>query len=279
MIKVIASDMDGTLFYGHGETVFDLTERNQQALQLVKHSGIRFHVASGRMISYGKYILNQSHLTDQIIAGFNGAVIYDNGLIPVAHSLSIQQVQKIISYVPSSFFKDGYLQIQTFNNERLFDRPNHHEIETYAKEAGVPGICKIFYDKTIYDYLHGSLDITVGKLSIVSKYQEQAQPLFRIIKSAAEPDCFVTMSNPKCIEVMNPKANKGTFIQYLMDTYHYKKEEIAVIGDSLNDMDMYPFSTNRFAMANGIDELKAQADYIVQDVAECIETCIKFNQQ
>ena len=33
MIKILISDMDGTLFAGHGKTVFDLTQRNNEALE------------------------------------------------------------------------------------------------------------------------------------------------------------------------------------------------------------------------------------------------------
>ncbi len=57
MIKWIVSDLDGTLFEGHGETVFDLSPANEAALQAVQNAGIEFSAASGRMIGYGIHLL------------------------------------------------------------------------------------------------------------------------------------------------------------------------------------------------------------------------------
>ena len=57
MIKWIVSDLDGTLFEGHGETVFDLCPANEAALKALQRQGIEFCVASGRMIGYGIHLL------------------------------------------------------------------------------------------------------------------------------------------------------------------------------------------------------------------------------
>lgn len=54
MIKVIVSDMDGTLFKDHKETIFNLSDRNEEALSNIQKANVAFYVASGRMYSYGK---------------------------------------------------------------------------------------------------------------------------------------------------------------------------------------------------------------------------------
>ena len=40
MIKWIVSDLDGTLFDGHGETVLDLSAENEAALREIQQAGI-----------------------------------------------------------------------------------------------------------------------------------------------------------------------------------------------------------------------------------------------
>ena len=82
------------------------------------------------------------------------------------------------------------------------------------------------------------------------------------------------MSNSRTIEICNKDANKGVFIQYLLNHYHYTKDEIAVIGDALNDGAMFPYVTHSFAMESGNEEIKRKAKYIVKDVAECIDICL-----
>ena len=79
MIKWIVSDLDGTLFEGHGETVFDLSPANEAALQAVQNAGIEFSAASGRMIGYGIHLLEKYGFPQIRTAGFNGAVCYDQG--------------------------------------------------------------------------------------------------------------------------------------------------------------------------------------------------------
>lgn len=277
MIKVIVSDLDGTLFYGHGETVFDITERNIEALNKAKEAGINFFIASGRMLSYSKYLYDQFGFDNQIMAGFNGAAIYDNGDTPISYPVDKEVIKDVLTLIDEDWKTHGYLQIQTIDNIRLFSHNDHYDMETYQKEMDVSHTCHIDLEHTIQDYIDGTIDITPMKLSIVSKDASYNEPLYKRIKEEYGERCYITMSNPNCLEVMNPLANKGIFIQYLKNTYQYRPYEIAVIGDSLNDIDMFPYCENCFAMENGADELKERAQYIVNDVAQCIELCIKLN--
>lgn len=80
MIKVIISDMDGTLFYGHGRTIFDLTHRNELALKRCQKHNVSFFVASGRTVGYGQRLLQKYGFANEIVGGFNGAVCVDNGI-------------------------------------------------------------------------------------------------------------------------------------------------------------------------------------------------------
>ena len=103
MIKFIVSDMDGTLFEGHGETVFDLTERNQAALKRVQEAGIEFCVASGRMIGYGIRLLERYGFRHIRAAGFNGAVCYDDGEFVDTKPVDYGLLQKIVPMIQEKF--------------------------------------------------------------------------------------------------------------------------------------------------------------------------------
>lgn len=278
MIKVIVSDMDGTLFAGHGETVFDLTKRNEEALKRVQEAGIDFFIASGRMISYSNYILKKYGFEKHILAGFNGAIIYDKGETPITYPLTKEIVQGIVSFVNTHWDYDGMMQVQSLHNERIFNNPGGLDLSAYDKESKLSDICTVYKDKTIEDYLEGNVEVIPMKMTVVLKDPNKASILFEQLKESFENILYITMSTPTCIELVNPLANKGIFIQYLMNTYQYKPYEIAVIGDSLNDIDMFYYSENCFAMEDGVEELKNRAQYIVKDVAQCIDICIKLNQ-
>ena len=52
MIRFIITDLDGTLFHGHGDSLFDLTSENTEALAKARANGIRVLPCSGRTVTY-----------------------------------------------------------------------------------------------------------------------------------------------------------------------------------------------------------------------------------
>lgn len=276
MIKVLVSDMDGTLFEGHGETVFDLSQRNQEALEKLKQENIQFCVASGRMIGYGIRVLENAGFKP-ICAGFNGAVCYDQGKLVKVKALKRDLIQAIISMLNASFHVEFY-QLQGLNSERIFFDLTHPIVEKYRKDIAKINIGQVM-EYTITDYLDNNVDALIGKLSITMKDKEECLQVIKAIKALTKDACFVTMSNDTLIEVGNNEANKGVFIEYLQEAYGFRNDEIAVIGDAANDAAMFPLSMHRFAMACGNEGLKNMADDVVGDVAECIERCIQLNKE
>lgn len=274
MIKVLVSDMDGTLCDKHGDTIFHLSSRNEDALNRLKENNIKFYTASGRMSSYGKKMLDDHGFTDIITSGFNGADIYDNGSYPSRYTLSIPLIKEIISYTKDA----NYLQLQTLDSTRIFSNLLIKEIERYKSQMEEFHIDEVL-NTTIDAYLKNDPKDNIGKLSIIVMNKNKAYKLYQKLQELTKDTCFVTMSNDRIIEICNKNANKGVFIQYLQKTYHYTKDEIAVIGDALNDAEMYPYSSYTFAMNSGKEEVKKLARYTVEDVAECVDIILDINKK
>ncbi len=278
MIKAIVSDMDGTLFKDHKESIFTLSDRNEEALKKIQDTDISFFVASGRMYSYGKKVLEDHSFKNIVCSGFNGASIYDNGNLPVNYNLDVNIVKDIMKFLPDKYDTD-YIQILTLDCKRSFDNPSHPIVKDYLDIANNYHIDEVL-DVPLSTYLNEYDTSQIGKFSIIFKEtdKKEARIAYEEIKAYVKDSCFVTMSSDKTIELGNKKANKGIFIDYLQKTYHYTKDEIAVIGDALNDSEMFPYSSFSFAMESGKDEVKKLAKYVVKDVAECIDYCIKYNK-
>lgn len=278
MIKAIVSDMDGTLFKDHKESIFTLSDRNEEALKRIQDTDISFFVASGRMYSYGKKVLEDHGFNHIVCSGFNGADIYDNGHFPIRYSLDINIINKVYDFVKNKYDTD-YIQILNLNCTRSFDDLSHPVIQSYKEIEENYHIDKVL-DIPLDTYLKECDTSNIGKFSIIFREKDKKETIeaFNEIKKLVQDNCFVTMSSDRTIELGNKKANKGIFIDYLQRTYHYAKDEIAVIGDALNDAEMFPYSSFSFAMESGKDEVKKQAKFIVKDVAECIDYCIKYNK-
>ena len=65
----------------------------------------------------------------------------------------------------------------------------------------------------------------------------------------------------------------------MKNVLHLKSDEIAVIGDEHNDSFMFSHSEYSFAMSNGSDLVKKKARYVVDSVAQCIDTIIEINKK
>ncbi len=275
MIKVIVSDMDGTLFKDHKKTIFNLSDRNEEALKKLHNSNISFFVASGRMYKYGIKLLKDHHFTNIICSGFNGSDIYDNGKSPIRYTLDFNIVKDILDHLKD--YKNLYIQVQTLDGNRIFNNPNLPIVDTYRKQNSLFHLDNVV-EIPMEEYLEIYRPNNLSKLSIILYDSNNQEEIYNIVKGIINDNCFATISGPITIEIGNPNANKGVFIKYLQDTYHYSKDEIAVIGDAMNDLEMFPYSNFSFAMDSGRDEVKEKANYIVKDVAECIDFCLNYNK-
>ena len=78
---------------------------------------------------------------------------------------------------------------------------------------------------------------------------------------------FVTCSSPYLVEVMPKGQNKAGAVDFLSEYYGIPKEEIAAIGDQLNDLPMIERAGGKFAVQNAEAKLKENATV----VASCEE--------
>ncbi len=275
MIKCLVSDLDGTLFLGHQETVFDLSLVNEKALEKVRNSEIHFYVASGRTVYYGIELLKKYGFDDIILAGFNGSIIFDNGSTIERHCLNNSQVISLIEKIETTFSDFLNIQLQGFNGDRIFyyfDKISSKLIDELNRNQ----IGKII-DSDLKKLINQGFDI--AKLSITFETKEKCNECFQIINEEWTNFFYMAQSNPTLIEIVDKSSNKGNFIRYLSEKFNFKREEIACIGDEMNDLEMFDYCGTTFAMSNGNERVKEKAKYIVQNVAECIEKCIQLNAE
>ena len=276
MIKYIVSDMDGTLFAGHGDTVFDLSDRNRAALEKAREAGMGFCVASGRMIEYGIRLLTMYGFPKICCAGFNGGVCYDDGEIVVSLPLDMELLRRAVEVVEEEFPQYQVIQIQGLNSVRVFTDKDGSVADRYRRECARLGIARVA-DFTVDEFLSDPRDVIPGKLSFIMNSREECEAVRERLRQVLGDTCFITFSDTRLMEVCPREAGKNVFVRYLREAYGLKKEEIAVIGDALNDAEMYSEAGLCFAMASGEPAVKEMADVVVSDVAECIEECLRRN--
>ena len=276
MIKYLVSDLDGTLFYGHGSSLFDLSKDNKKMMELLKDDeDVMLCIASGRNIYYGQYLLKKYQNHSRLIAGYNGASIYDNGNLYEKH-LGYEFVRKI--YALSDSFNDVRdFQILLSNGNRIFKEFNQDVMKIYQKEMIEIGHGKI-EDILAFEYLNHEDRSDIVKVVIDFNHQEaMMEDLDLVLKYKDE--CTITSSGKCTIEISAKGFNKGSFIDYLIQKYHIKNDEIATIGDAMNDVDMFNKVKYSFVMSHADENIKKHALYEVNSVYEAYKMIKEINDK
>lgn len=270
MIKLIASDMDGTLLNAE----MQISEENVAAIRYAQAQGIEFMVATGRNRAEALPALTQAGIDCAMIT-LNGAQVFDkmgNSLFtaPIDQAL----VLKVLAILDAHGI---YYEIATA--EGTYTANKEQRIESFAtvmaemmphltyNMAIAMAVAHLdFFPIHIVDDLHELVmreDVSV--LKVICFHKEGAQ---RLGPAAKEIDAFgelaVTSSGQNNIEINHRNAQKGIAVSHVAKDRQIPLSEVMTIGDNLNDVSMLQAAGVSFAMGNGLPEVKEYAKYVTE---------------
>lgn len=271
MIKLLVSDMDGTLFNSNQE----ISPLNLAAIRDAEKQGVRFMIATGRSIdtvapSVDKYELHCSFLL------MNGAEVRDEqrniiSTINIDNSIIRELTQELESrgYIPEYMTNDGAQicgskerqELNMGNRMLCLDR-NHTMTLEEAIEAGKTSVFMktLTRNDTLEDMLNKNLEI---RKIIVFNPNTSANTKNRMELAEQFPQLSILSSYPENIEINAKYAQKGYGLEKAIEKMGIKKEEVAVFGDGLNDLSMFELFPNSFAPENAELEVKKRAKEII----------------
>ncbi|NLK93833.1 MAG: HAD family phosphatase [Clostridiales bacterium] len=290
MIKLIASDMDGTLLdSNHG-----ITKENLLLINKAKENSIIFTIATGRRYEDVLPILKENNIKCQCIV-MNGAEYRDEeGKILDSIYLSKEKSREILEVLKEHGFNieiytDKGLYCTTSKEEALNQAAlrimsyssNNISFEKALKEAhNHPHFKELNYITNVEEFLESNIEIAkfVVFFDTIEK-TKYAKNALKDIEGIA-----VSGSFERNIEINNIKAQKGIILTKVIKKMGLNKDEVAVMGDSYNDYSMFKEFTETYAMGNAIKEIKEIAKYITETndnsgVAKAIEKIISSNKR
>ena len=244
MIKLIATDMDGTLLNSNNEIqhgFYDVFEKIQE-------KGIIFAAASGRQ--YYNLLESFKGIEDKMMfIAENGTFVVYEGKELVVNSLDINLARELIkvgrqienSYVILCGKNSAYIESC---DKRLIEQTKKY----YARYEIVSDLTKIEDDilkVTICDFL-GSEN---NSKKYYDDYREKAQ---------------IAVSGEIWLDITAKGINKGVAIEEVQELLNIKKEETMVFGDYLNDLEMMKSAYHSYAMENAHEDLKRVARFITK---------------
>lgn len=252
MLKAIFFDLDGTLL--NSDKI--IPPSAIRALEKCREKGVRLFLSTARPPS----LVNALSWSDYEQSLFDGGV-YCNGAIKTVNGktefsyIDKQIVESIVKEMEN--YNDIGLALQMKNNLHAFKYPlSESDYKIWGienEEVLSTSNCK--YDETIKILIYDG-----DFANYLNPMPEQL--INNISKICGKLAKMYVTDNGCVIQVSDKSVSKYIGIETIRNYLNLKKEEIAVFGDDLNDLEMisgYPISV---AMGNGAEEIKKAAAYI-----------------
>ncbi len=249
MIKLVATDIDGTIFIPEKE----FTQGVKNCISRLNTAGIKVVLVTGRMNAAAARIAKDLGL-DTPVVSYQGGLVVENGKTLYERYLTEDQTARILDWA-----KEENIHINLYNDDILYSEVEDYEVQRYCNnlhtEHTVKKFCEIKKDK-----INKLLAIDYSNPDRITRYEKELQGIF--------PDLYIVKSTPYFLEFSNPEASKKCAVEFLQHYWGLKKDEILTIGDQNNDIALLQAGGIKVAMGNATDELKEIADYITDSVYE-----------
>ncbi|MDP4146717.1 MAG: Cof-type HAD-IIB family hydrolase [Bacillota bacterium] len=249
MIKLIASDMDGTLLNEHGK----LNEEFFNILDKLKQKGILFVSASGRQ--YYSLKNKFSKVKDDIIyVAENGSYVIYKGKELSSSILDKDVIEELIKI---SRQIDG-CEIVLCGKKSAYVEKTYPEFITEVEK---------YYHKYEQVNNFSEIDDDILKFTICD-LKGAAENSNKVYSPIFGDKLQITVSGELWLDIINNDVNKGAAIELLQEKFNIKPEETMVFGDYFNDIHMLQSAYHSYAMENAPDGVKKHARFIAKSNAE-----------
>jgi Cof subfamily protein (haloacid dehalogenase superfamily) len=255
MIKLIASDLDGTLLQNGAQSlpegVIPFIEK------ITKEHDILFVAASGRQYPNLVRLFGSASKHMAFICE-NGSLVFYRDKLIAGHPMDTEAALTISHDILSlpgcelqiSGEKTCYLIPKS---ERFVDRMVNHvknDIKLLATPEDHP---EPYYKISVFE----ESGIAEGHgPELLSRHKDKAQ---------------CTISGKAWLDCVAPGVNKGRALQELIEQLGITPDECAAFGDNFNDLEMLDSVKYGYVMDNAIDEIKSKYNYHCSDVVTAIK--------
>lgn len=289
MIKLIATDMDGTLL----NAAHEISQENQEAIKFAQEHGITVVIATGRAFYEANTPVAETDLKVPYIC-LNGAEVRDEtfNIMSTSH-LNHSLVSKITSTLKE---KDIYYQVYT--NRGIYTENPQRDLEIYIDIAERAG------QKADVEKIENSIQkrIDNGTLKIVDNYDKiediPGELIMKILafdsdlgkidlvgqELAQSPNLAVSSSSRGNLEITHSDAQKGIALSTIAKQLGIDLKDVMSLGDNLNDVSMLERVGYSVAMDNAAPEVKTVAKYVTDSnensgVGKAIKKFLKEENQ
>ena len=246
-IRVIATDMDGTLLDPKGQ--LDLP-RLEKILDKLDQCDIRFVIATGNEVHRMRQLLG--HLAERVVLVVaNGARIFENNELIQAQTWDDAVVDKALGHFKGRECQDQFV-VTAMNGGFVKEGTVFTELDKFMTPEMIE---KLYQRMNFVDEFDSNLFGGVLKMSMVVG-EERSESVLQEINDLFDGHVRAVSSGYGCIDILQDGIHKAWGLVELLKRWNLKPEQIMAFGDSENDIEMLELAGISYAMENAEERVK-----------------------
>lgn len=257
MVKLVASDIDGTLL---SEGQRDLNPEIYDIILELKKYHIPFVAASGRQLENMQMMF--APVADEIhYVAENGAICQYNGEKFVLSQFNRELAMRIIHELEK--FPDCKITVSSPSTQYIKsgDERFYNFMTTHVR-----------YHTTAIDSFD-SITEPIIKIAFIN--WETHQECYEHFKSMFENEIRVAKAGNLWVDFISFESNKGTALKFILEKMGLSQDEAMAFGDQQNDIEMLEYIGKSYAMAHAKPDVKQHATDITDSVEGTLRDVLK----
>ena len=245
MIKLIASDMDGTLLDGDAK----VPEETFELIHALHEKGVRFVASSGRRYETLRWFFSPVADEMDYVASL-GTQVYADGRLLDREVFSTIAVMRL--FETTQLFDCIHLALYDATHTYLLN-----DQSSYLRELDkdLPNAERI-YDPP-------SPDVSIIKAAICCDRPEQIMDMAYVLERELSEWFTFLPSGSRWIDVAPVRVNKAVGLAQVMRYYGVTTDEVMAFGDSMNDYSMLRFVGHPVVVENARYSLRQIAERVI----------------
>jgi 5-amino-6-(5-phospho-D-ribitylamino)uracil phosphatase len=254
MIRLLAVDIDGTLLDSRAR----VPDAHRDALVEAVERGIEVALVTGRSFHFTLPIADLLPIPLTLIVNNGALVKTKSGETLVRHLVDRDVARQVLD--ATAAYEDSVALV--------FDRPDERQV-LFARMDWSHPRRRGYYEKNrafiaqVPSPLHGVLTDDPVQVMFNGSV-EPMRALFTTLRALPVADRIsVAITEYEArdfslVDVNGPGCSKGTTLARWAASRGWTREEVAAVGDNLNDVEMLDFAGTAFVMGNATEALKAR---------------------
>lgn len=270
MTKVIATDLDGTLFYPKSR-VHMIPKKNREFLRRFIKDGGRLVVVTSRHSTFTQKIAGKLGAPVDIV-GTNGAYIVSDGKIVRECFFDPEGLRKLVLDIRDNY--DPKLMMVTSKRYPIIHMRSSTSVGArimYFLFQMVQGVYGEPWRSSDHLFFQEISKGEANKLMVLIGLRKQKQRLAKKITEKLQQDypefefCWLN----QFIEITPKGCNKASGLSFYLDNLKISEDNIKVVGDSGNDVPMFRlYKEQSYCMSHAPKEVQAEARHVIDRVSD-----------